>query len=87
MWPVAYAACQLSPGFQDLGLKMSRWGPSVVFSSWVPVLLWVSCLVTVGVYEQDLVVLLDKSFKSLSKQPFPTLRLLHVTYEVLQYYS
>lgn len=47
-------------------------GPSVDFSSQVPVLLWVFCLVTMGAYEQDFVVPLERSFRSLSKQPVPT---------------
>lgn len=47
-------------------------GPSVDFSSQIPVLLCVFCLVTVGAYEQDFVVPLGRSFMSLSKQPVPT---------------
>lgn len=52
---------------------MGQWGPSVDFYGWVRVLLWIFSLVTVGVYEQDFVVPLEKSFMSLSKQPVPIL--------------
>lgn len=52
---------------------MGQWGPSVDFYGWVQVLLWIFSLVTVGVYEQDFVVPLEKSFMSLSKQPVPIL--------------